>query len=110
LDGKEDFGKPGKVSCSVLSSPDTDSTIEWHFKGKPVPLNEGKYRIENVEKSDDLTEYALIVDDVQEEDMGAYLCRLSSDFHLESETKVWISLKEETIDQCRWCQCCSYNN
>ena len=100
LAGKEDLGKAGKISCSVVSSPDTGSTIDWYFKGQPVPLNQGKYRIEHNEKSGELTEYVLIIEDIQEKDMGAYVCRLISDFHLESENEVRISFREESINQC----------
>lgn len=97
LSGPEDFGKPGKVSCSILSSPDTGSTVKWHFKGRRVPLDQeqGKYRVQTTSINDNLMEYALLIEDMQEEDMGPYLCRLMSDFHMESENEVWISFKEE---------------
>lgn len=49
-------------------------------------------------KSSDITEYILLVDNMQAEDMGMYVCRLASDFHLESENEVWIKFKNEVIE------------
>lgn len=94
LEGKEDFGKPGKVSCSIISSPHTGCMVNWLFKGKPVMMDQGKYRIQTTDISEDVTEHALLINDVQEKDMGPYVCRLTSDFHLESENEIWISFKE----------------
>lgn len=101
LEGREDFGKPAKVSCSVLSSPDTGFMVNWLFKGKSVPLDQGKYRLQTTLKNKDITDYTLLIDDVQEGDLGLYTCRLTSDFHLESEDEVWIKFKNE----CEFCSC-----
>lgn len=102
LESTEDFGKPGKVSCSVLSSPDTGCMVTWLFKGKPVPLDHGKYSIESSIKNSDVTEYVLLVHDVQAEDLGKYMCRLTSDFNLESENEVWIKFKNEDTIECEY--------
>lgn len=78
--------------------------VNWFFKGIPVTLDQGKYRMQTTDISEDVSEYALLIDDVQETDMGPYVCRLTSDFHLESENEVWISFKENN-DQCKVIAC-----
>ena len=66
-----------------------------------MPLDLGKYRVQTTSINDNLMEYALLIEDVQKEDMGPYVCRLISDFHLESENEVWISFRGEN-HQCKF--------
>ncbi len=55
-----------------------------------MPLDQGKYSLETISKNQGVTEYALLVSDVQEKDLGPYVCRLESGFNLENEQEVWI--------------------
>lgn len=86
--------------CSVLTSPDTESKVTWSFKGEKVPLGSGKFSTA-VQKSskEEILEYVLVIENVQEADMGPYVCQLHSSFNLEDEHEVWIKLngKESKI-------------
>lgn len=91
------MGQSGKLVCSVLTSRHTESRVTWLFEGKEVQLDTGKFstRIQHSSKKKDVVDYMLLIDDIQEEDIGAYVCQLHSDFsEIEDEHEAWIRLKE----------------
>ncbi len=98
IKGKEDFGKEAKVGCTVLSSPDTGNRVVWSFKGEELTAKTEKYTIIRVLKEPQenaVVEYSLLVNNLQEADIGPYMCQLYSDFHQEDKNEAWIRHEED---------------
>ena len=92
IKGKDDFGKTAKLGCTIQSSPDTDSRVVWSFKGEELSGEMEKYNFVEMLKNPEGTvvEYSLLVKDLQESDVGRYICHLHSDFEEEDEIEAWI--------------------
>ena len=98
IEGKKDFGKTAKLGCTVQSSPDTSSKVVWSYKGKELSSETGKYNIVQVMNPEEsgVVKYSLLVNDLQEADIGPYLCQVYSDFHKEDEVETWIRPDDDT--------------
>lgn len=93
--GEDSFGQNGQLSCTVLTTLDTTATVTWFFKGEKLVMDQGKYS-SNVLGTDesDVLKHVLLVKNVQPEDLGAYHCKLNSEFGQEDEHEVWITLTD----------------
>lgn len=96
----DDFAKPAKVGCTILTSPDTESRVTWSFNGKELSDETGKYVILKMVKDSDSDEnavvgYDLVVNNLEKGDVGPYTCQLHSDFHQEDHREVWIAYEED---------------
>ena len=94
-----DFGKSVKIGCSILSSPDTESRVVWSFQGEELSTESEKYNMIQLVKDpaeNEVVEYNLLINDLQDSDIGPYTCHLHSEFHLEDTTETWIKHKENT--------------
>lgn len=101
LASSDNFGESGKLICSILTSPDTGSKVVWMFKGKELPLNQGKYTINAIPREKEVVEYVLTIADMQERDLGAYVCRLDSTFSTEDRQDAWIRFSTEDASECK---------
>ena len=89
---EEDFGKHGKVICAILTTPDTGVKVTWLFEGEEIDLNKGKFSVEinSPPYEGGVQLHTLLINDVQQRDLGSYVCQLHSDFNLEDEQEAWI--------------------
>ena len=62
----------------------------WMFKGKELPLNQGKYTVDTIPREKEVVEHVLVIADMQEQDLGAYICRLDSTLSTEEEQEAWV--------------------
>ena len=89
---EKDFGPPGQLTCMVHTSPDTDTHVSWWANGTQL-RSHGKYQIESLPTDqEDIVRYTLTVNNLQQSDIGTYLCKLSSDFDLEETQSAWIQV------------------
>lgn len=59
-----------------------------------MPLGQGKFSSQVHKEPKDTLEFVLLVDNVQEADVGAYTCQLHSRYRMEEEHQAWINCKE----------------
>ena len=86
------FGRSGQLSCTVQTSPDTNSRVTWWTNGTQLE-NSDKYVIDSVKTGEeDVIQYQLTVRNLQHADIGSYLCQLSSDFAPEDSQPAWIQV------------------
>ncbi|XP_064392531.1 basement membrane-specific heparan sulfate proteoglycan core protein-like [Halichondria panicea] len=89
---KEEFGKSGQLTCTVQKSSDTSSFVSWFAKGVEITNNTKYSAIILPVEEEDIIRYQLTVSDLQETDIGSYLCRLSSTYGIEDMQEAWIQV------------------
>ena len=91
LHEEAEFGQPGHLSCVVQTPPDTECHVTWWVAGKQVREG-GKYRMTSSEESGDVTVFRLEIEAVEQSDIRAYLCQLSSQYNVEETQEAWIKV------------------
>lgn len=91
ISNKEGFGKSGHLICTVQKSPDTNTSVSWFNKGEEI-TNTSKYTTNKEMEDENIVKYQLVVSDLQESDIGSYLCRLSSSYGIEDMQEAWIQV------------------
>lgn len=72
--------------------------MSWLFKGEEVTLGQGKYNTQvtkiNAKNDDNIEEHLLLISNLQEGDIGPYVCLVHSGFN-ENEDKheIWVKFK-----------------
>lgn len=91
LHKETEFGQSGKLTCAIQTSYDTQSHVTWWAGGEK--LEEGaKYHMTSLTMSDTVTVFELHMVNVQQSDIGPYLCQLSSDYNVEESQDAWIKV------------------
>lgn len=86
-----DFGSSGQLSCVVKTSPDTESHVTWWSSGKE--LQEGKkYKMSSSAITEGVKLFKLGIEDLQQSDIGSYLCQLSSEYNREESQEAWVQV------------------
>ena len=88
---EEEFGKPGQLSCVVQTSSDAQSRVTWWADGEQL-VEGGNYRMSSSAMSDEVTIFQLHMADVQQSDIGPFLCQLSSQYNVEESQDAWIKV------------------
>ena len=96
ITSEDDYGKPGQVACAVHNSPTTATHVYWWSNGRQLE-NGNKYHMDSVPINDEqglehVVKYRLTVNDLQVEDIGDYLCQVSSDYREEDSHSAWIKV------------------
>ena len=91
---QHDFGKPGHLTCTIQTSPDTRSTVAWWVNGSRIETeNSGKYHVEVIPMGpEDVLQYRLTIDDLCHSDIGSYLCQLSTLYKVEDSQEAWLQV------------------
>ena len=91
---KSDFGRPGQLTCTVQTSPDTGITVAWWVNGSKIDTEHStKYHTEVVTMTpNDVVQYKLMIEDVQHSDIGSYLCQLSTAYRVEDSQEAWLQV------------------
>lgn len=71
--------------------------MSWLFKGEEVALGQGKYSTQvtkSAKNDDNIEEHLLLISNLQEGDIGPYVCLVHSGFN-ENEDKheIWVKCK-----------------
>ncbi len=94
ISNKNEFGLSGEVTCTTQASAQVSSTVSWFTRGTEI-TNSTKYSIVTLptdSEEDEIVKYKLIVSDLQETDIGSYLCRLNSMYGMEDMQEAWIKV------------------
>ena len=84
-----EFGQAGQLTCAVNTSPDTESHVTWRANGEAIQ-DGAKYSRSVSSSSEEVMLFYLHVADIQQSDIGSFLCQLSSDYNREDSQEAWI--------------------
>ena len=88
----DNYGKPGVLTCTIQTSPDTETHVTWWTNGTELHSN-GKYEMDSLPTDQkDVRQFLLKINNLQQSDIGSYLCQLRSDFALEETHPAWIQV------------------
>jgi len=92
ITNKGQFGGQVSLSCTVEESPDTASSVSWFSDGVEL-ANSSKYSLTaSPVDQHGIVKYQLFVSNLQESDIGSYLCQLSTSYLIEDVQEAWIQV------------------
>ena len=86
-----EFGQAGQLTCAVNTSPDTESHVTWWVNGEAIQ-DGAKYSRSVSSSNEEVMLFHLHVADIQQSDIGSFLCQLSSDYSREDSQDAWIQV------------------
>lgn len=88
----EDYGKQGELTCMVQTTSDTESHVAWWTNGTQLESNR-KYTMDHIpNEENDMVKFRLIINNLQQSDIGSYLCQLTSDYDVEDTQAAWVQV------------------
>lgn len=88
---ESEFGHTGQLTCAVQTTPDTGSYVTWWNSGEELQ-DGGKYKMRTSIMNEDVKLFQLQISDLQQTDIGSYLCQLSSDYNREDSQEAWVQV------------------